>query len=200
MPATVEVMNRESWLTAFAEKLVKPLEQITSKAMPNFRISCSFPSRGGLAVSKRTIGQCWDKVVSKTDGTHQLFISPLLGDEMEVAATIAHELAHCIVGTKYGHRAVFGRAVRPLGLLGKLTATVAGPVFIEQATPILSHLGKYPHGGMVINSAYKRDTCRLLKVQCPKCQYKARITATWVNNDAYGPPLCPLHNIPMQID
>lgn len=41
----------------------------------------------------------------------------------------------------------------------------------------------------------RRQTCRLLKVECPTCGYIARVTRKWL--DARGAPICPTDQEPM---
>lgn len=190
--------NREAWLTNCAELLVRPLETIVGQKMPNFRITMGFPSRNALSVSRRVIGQCWNRVVCH-DGTYQLFISPMIHGNLLVSATVAHELAHAIVGTEHGHRRPFGKAVRPLGLVGKLTATVPGPEFEKLVTPMFDKLGAYPHNGMFINPKYAGGKGRLIKSACQEegCEYKVRITQMWLDDAEYGAPICPKHGVRM---
>lgn len=188
--------NREAWLQNCAEGLAPALEEVVGKDMPNFRISVGFPSRNGLSMRKRVIGQCWNKMVCINGSVHHIFISPLLGDPITVTATVAHELAHAIVGVEHGHKKPFTDAIRPIGLIGKPTATQPNENFIKAVTPLLDKLGKYPHGGMAVNPNYKAAQGRLIKVQCAHegCQFKARITRVWLDNEKYGAPICPLHN------
>lgn len=191
---TVEIVNREHWLNEAAEEIKPIIEEVTGIQMPPFRISCGWPSKGGLSVKRRTIGQCWDGYVSKS-GHAELFISPVIGDELEVAGTIAHELIHANIGTKHGHRAPFVRVMRAIGLTGKPTATVPGQQFKEFADPILKKLGPYPHAQLVPNPNIKVQSTRLLKVVCPKSGYVIRVTRKWL--DTTGAPLCPCHKEPM---
>lgn len=183
-------LNREGWLTAVSEKLVPRLEDISGLKMPNFNISVGFPSQRALASKGRRIGECWNKVVC-TNGTFQIFVSPLInGGDIDVTGVVAHELAHALVGTKHGHKRPFTQVIRPLGLIGKATATEVGPVFREIAEKILAKVGEYPHAPMTINKAYKPQATRMLKAECA-CEYKVRITATWLNDPEYGAPICP---------
>lgn len=191
-------VNREHWLNEIAAKLIPEIEKVTGKKTPPFLISTGFPSRNALSIKRRTIGQCWDGMVSE-DGRSQLFISPVLGDPMEIAATVGHELVHANIGTKYKHNSrEFIRAVRGIGLEGKPTATYAGGKFIEIVGPMLEGMPEYPHSKLVASTLKKPQATRLLKVSCAQCGYIARVTAKWLN-DA-GSPLCPVHKAPMDAE
>jgi len=187
-------MNRELWLSTLAHRLTARVEEGAGKPMPIHRISVGFPSRGALSQRRRVIGQCWSGLVSST-GHSELFISPMLGDPLEVAATTAHEMLHAAVGVKEGHRKPFSRAAKAIGLEGKPTSTYAGSAFIEYVKPILSDLGPYPHAPLTIASGYSKQATNMLKVECKECGYVLRTTAKWL--DRAGPPLCPCNCLPM---
>jgi hypothetical protein len=52
-------------------------------------------------------------------------------DTMMILATLVHELIHAALPLGEAHGDQFGRAARAVGLIGPLTATVAGPIFVE---------------------------------------------------------------------
>lgn len=183
-------MNREAWLMEVAGKVVPRIQEVTQKEMPDYRISVGWPSRGGLSVKKRVIGQCWDGMVSST-GHSELFISPILTDRIEIAATVAHELIHANVGTKEKHGKVFSRTARAIGLRGKPTATVAGSEFKEFVEGFIGQIPSYPHGGMTPNAQFKVAKTYLIKLECRTCGYPARVTRKWIKE--VGTLNCPLH-------
>jgi hypothetical protein len=190
-------MNREQWLTECGLQLKEVIEDAAARELPPFLISTGFPSRNALSTKRRSIGQCWDGMVSN-DGKSQLFISPVIANNIEVAATVAHELVHATVGVKVGHRGRFVKVVRAIGLEGLPTKTFAGKQFIEIANPIIKKLGPYPHSELVASSLKKPQVTRLKKVQCDECGYIARVTSMWLTLS--GPPICPTHEIPMTED
>lgn len=192
-----EIVNREHWLQNCAEAIAPRIAEVTGDLIPNFRISCGWPSSRGLSVKRRVIGQCWDGFVS-SDNRAEMFISPMLADPMEVAATVAHELTHAAVGCKHGHKKPFIRVVRAIGLEGKPTATYAGEVFKAIANPILEKLGDYPHAHLVPNANRKVQPTALLKVYCVKCGMPIRMTRKWI--ESTGTPICPCNGIPMVVE
>src|SRR6266702_6478508 len=96
---------REAWLQAAASFL---LQHMVEQGLPlvEVRVSCGWPSRGGLALRATVIGQCFPGQVCK-DGKPQIFISPRLVNSVEVLGTLLHELIHAAVGCQYGHRKEF---------------------------------------------------------------------------------------------
>ena len=185
-------LNREAWLTELAKRIVPDIEARVDVTMPAYRIAMGFPSRNALSRYRRVIGQCWKHTVS-LDGVHELFISPMIHDPVEVAGTVVHELLHAGVGVEHGHKKPFAQAARKMLLEGKPTATIAGRDFADAIDPILRKLPPYPHSGMVVDPTYKAPAGRMLKVECPVCSFKARITRAWLENEEYGAPICPKH-------
>lgn len=184
----VQEKNREAWLSELAYSLEDLIQNESGIAMPKYRISVGFPSRGALSQKKRVIGQCWDGFVSAS-GHSELFISPLLENPMDVAATVAHELIHANVGCKHGHKAPFTKVAYGIGLAGKPTSTHAGEKFKTYTDPILKALGEYPHTAMVVNAGRTPQPTRMIKVMCEECGYVLRATAKWI--DKMGTPICP---------
>ena len=94
-------MNREQWLNECIQKLRPEFEQLAHPLPEKIRASCSWPSKSGLANKKRRIGEAWSSKNS-ADQSCEVFISPVLKDPIEVAATLVHELVHCAVGVEAG--------------------------------------------------------------------------------------------------
>jgi len=178
--------SREIWLQRLVEQLNRKL---FDKKMPAYRVTCGWPSRGALATKQRTIGQCFYPAASK-DKTTELIVSMALDDPMEVAAVIAHEMVHAVVGPEAGHKGPFRKLALQIGLEGKMTATVAGETFKQTVQPILDKLGTYPHAKVDGRERVKKQTTRLIKAVC-ECGYTVRITRKWI--DELGAPLCPVH-------
>lgn len=189
------ITTREAWLIA-ATDAMRPWFADAGYTLPGeLRLSIGFPSKSALSSKKKRIGECWYATTSQ-DGYHHLFISPLLGDPIEVLAVLVHELGHVVVGAAGGHKAPFKAMMAKLGLEGKATATVAGDALRARLNALLMEIGNYPHGAL--NHADlkgKTQTTRLLKAQCPSGDtsggklYTVRITA--VHLDSLGPPICP---------
>lgn len=177
--------TREQWLNA-AVGLLRPIFKARAGTVlpTKIRISCGFPMGRGTA-----IGQCWSKSASK-DGTFEVFISPKLADKLEVLGVTVHELVHAGVGLDKKHGPEFRKVATLMLLEGKMKATTTGKLFKKEFAGVLKALGKYPHAelrGGLSSGPGKQDT-RLIKVSCPSCDYKARITQKWID---VGVPTCP---------
>lgn len=176
------IHNRESYLTALMHALyvdvLSPV--ITRLAMDEpdtskWRVSCSWPSK---SIRKR-IGECWSETAS-ADGLHEMFISPMLADVKALDHVLLHEMVHAVVGTAAGHKGPFAKLAKAVGLEGKMTSTTPGAALREQLDAIAAKLGAYPHAALSPNEG-KKQTTRLLKIQCPICGCTARITQKWAD-------------------
>lgn len=192
--------NREAWLQKAVVEL-SPLFTEHSYAVPPMRVSCGWPSSRGLGKGKHAIGECWDKSAAD-DKVAQIFITPRRAaecDEAGILPTLAHEMAHGIVGNKEGHNKVFGKCVRAIGLTGKLTQTVGGEEFLEKAKAIVAKLGPYPHAALNPSGRpTKKQTTRLVKCTCEACGYVLRTTRKWL--EEIGAPLCACNKNQMNHD
>jgi len=193
--------NRESWLAAATEALRPAFAKAGFPIPDAVRVSCGFPSRGGLRGRSGSVvlGECWGHQHA-ADNAPQIFISPAQADTMSVAAILAHELAHAATpGAKHGPR--FVKAVRALGLEGKATATVAGPAFRELWERVGSDLGEYPHAALDARAGIKKQTTRLIKGTCNTCEmdgtpYFVRLSRAAI--ESHGFPICPRCETPME--
>lgn len=206
-PVNEKGLNREGWLYAFAEAVAPIIETRTGHTVPlaKTRLSCSFPRTRATPNRKGgyTIGQCFHADGHKS-GLHEIMINPLRDVVIDdaghgIGETIIHELLHASLKMGVGHKAPFARAAKAMGLDGKdskPTATVANEELVKLIREIAAPLGSYPH--KAIDGEWgKKQTTRLLKVQCLDCGYineagngyTARITMTWIENA--GLPTCP---------
>lgn len=188
-----EFQTREQWLEE-AVKLLTPLFESAGYKVPKVRTSCGWPSARGTSKTKRTIGQCWAQEAA-SDGVSQIFISPYLDDiagEQGVLATLVHEVVHAVVGVKESHNKVFKKCATAVGLTGKMTCTTAGPELRVLQEEFAKKLGDYPHGKLdSLKSPVKKQTTRMIKMECPECGYVARTSQKWL--DEVGVAHCPKH-------
>ena len=180
--------TREQWLNKVAELLKKTVFKRAGYdlGLIRYRIGCGLPNGVRAFGNRRTIGQCWTHSVS-ADKTHEIFISPTVDDSLQVAHTLAHELCHAVVGVDHGHDKVFRKCAKAIGLAGKMTATEPTEVFAKFLKAKLKKLGAYPHQKMDVTKR-KKQTTRMIKLECPCCGYTVRASGTWI---LIGLPKCP---------
>lgn len=164
------------------------------------RVTCGWPSSGGLRKSKTVIGECWPQVAS-ADNTTEIFISPKLDNAMEIAGVIIHELLHASLGTKQKHNRRFAAACAKLGLEGKPTTTVIedGSELAGKVAVLLADMPPYPHKSLTMTR--QKETGRMLLCYCAneECDshgagddgsdhpgFKFRITRKWAERYASG--------------
>lgn len=188
---------REAWLAAAVEHFKPTFEAHSYPLQAQVRVTCGWPSRGGLARRKRVIGECWPTTYSE-DGANEIFVSPILADPVEVAAVLVHELVHAAVTTP-GHREPFRSLALKMGLQGPMRSTTASSALRERLNVLSRRLGPYPHATLGTASddtmhapldvpSWKPQGTRLLRCAYPSCGYIARITQRWI---AVGLPVCP---------
>lgn len=180
-------MTREEWLIELTRKLRSYFENAGYPLPEKIRASCGFPSKGALATKARRIGECWS-CESSDDKHFETFVSPLLSDALEVAATQVHELCHAAVGPECGHKKPFRGAMKAVGLEGKPTATNAGPELTAHLQKLIAEIGPYPHAKLTKAGGLKKQGTRMLKLECPSCGYLVRTAAKWLE---VGVPTCP---------
>jgi hypothetical protein len=188
-------MCREEWLTRLMALMAPEFEQLGKPlVIEQIRVTCGFPSRRALGTKGRTIGQCWPPTASEA-GRHEILISPTIADSIEVGAVLLHELIHVAVGVEAGHGPLFRKAALQLGLMGKMTATVATEGLNERLNTLINdtHMGPYPHAALDPSRMPKQST-RLVKLQCSdtRCGYGVWTTRQWI--EGRGLPTCPCGN------
>lgn len=196
--------RRQAWIEDATLRL-RGLFQAKGYTVPdNIRIAIGWPKGGGTG---HKIGQCFYSAGS-SDNHHEIFVSPELGNPKEgenetdltytgvsgsvgiairIMDVLAHELAHACTEIGVGHKKPFADIVTALGLVGKPTATIAGPEFIQWAAKELLEMGVFP-SGKLFPVVRKTQPTRMIKCQCTDCGYVARTTRKWL--DDAGPPRC----------
>jgi hypothetical protein len=188
---------RESWLLEAISKL-KPLFAEKGLKVPDkIKVSAGFPGQGSR---KKRVGECWPAADPKTFA--HIFISPLISEEDSsggVLSILTHEMIHACLPKGVGHKPPFLGNARSLGLEGKATSTTAGAELCKLFKAIVKEIGPYPHRSITLGGKdTKKQTTRLLKLQCPQCDYVIRVTRKHLEEK--GPPICPAHNVPFSED
>jgi hypothetical protein len=189
--------TREQWLEA-AVRLMVPRFEGKEYEVPGVKVSCGFPSGRALSRKKQAIGECWGKEIT-VDGVPQIFVSPIIKDPLETLAILTHEVVHAVVGSPAKHGSKFRKCALAVGLEGKMTATHAGDDLKETCVEWIKDLGQYPHAGLKPRARPdKKQTTRMVKCECKKCGYTARVSRKWL--DDAGAPLCPCNSTPMSFE
>lgn len=184
---TNTAITREQWLIDLAALLASEIFEPAGYQVPDrMRYTCGWPSTRSTAKLAR-IGECWTPICS-ADGTVEIMISPMLDDPMRIAGVLAHEMIHASVGVEHGHRKLFSQAMRAIGLEGKPTATTESEAFKRAVTPMLEKLGDYPHAKLTGTNTRKKQSTRMVKLECPGCGFIIRTTRKWL--EAQGAPRC----------
>jgi len=185
---------REQWLNN-AVTSVRGIFHANGFPIPDHvRVSCGFPSKRARSLY-RNVGEHFSPDASE-DATHQIFISPVLDDSVEVLGVLVHELSHAVTGSSHGTE--FKHCARKVWLEGSLTQTKVGAQFRSNFAPILESLGIYPHAKLNVASSYKVQGTRMLKAVCGTCvihapdgsiksQYTIRVAKGWADK---GLPTC----------
>ncbi len=156
---------REWWLYQAAGFLLGMMQAAGVSVVP-VRVSCGWPSRGGLGKGPHVNGQCFAQEVC-ADGVSQIFISPRIAESIDVLGTLLHELVHAVVGCKYGHRRQFSQVARQFGLIGPPTATQVGPELAVVLQGFVEQMGPYPHAPIVLSQKPKVGSrLRLYECRC----------------------------------
>jgi hypothetical protein len=177
--------NRESWAGSLVDHYRGRFAALGAPLPAHIRVGIGFP-RGSRGTGKGAIGMAYAPTLS-ADGASEVTVSPTLADPVEVAQVVIHELCHHAAGCEHGHKGPFAALARPLGLAGRLTATVPSDELRAELAPLLDLMGVYPHARLS-GGGKKPQTTRMLKAACPSCGYTVRLTAKWA---AEGMPVCP---------
>lgn len=177
-------IERHAWLETAKGWCERAIVKAGYTVPANTRISIGFAGRA----PKKTLGFCFHAAAS-SDGAREVFIGPHIQDPVEIVGVILHELIHASLPDGEGHGKNFGKAARALGLDGKLTATHPSDDLRAAIETKFLRANPYPAGTIDLGlSGLKKQTTRLLKVQCKECGYTVRTTARWL---AEGVPSCP---------
>ena len=179
----MKTLTREEYLNEAKKELAKIFKQNANiKIHKKIKISCGFPISNNRPSSKSSyrVGECW-KVESSTNNFNEIFINPTIADSIEAIGILAHELIHATDNGESGHKNYFRKTALAIGLTGKMTATTIGDDLRLKIEGIVAKLGKYPHSALDI-SKRKKQTTRLIKIECIVCAAKFRTARSTLDN------------------
>ena len=149
--------------------------------------------RATIGIAKRTIGQCFYPECS-SDKTTEIMISPTQDKPLDILEVTAHEMVHATLGAGFGHGPKFKKLANSIGLVGKMTATEAGPDFVKRTKTILKELGPLAHKKLDVTIGRKKQTTRMIKVECSddSCGMVFRTSNKWVveADNNFDCPIC----------
>ena len=155
------------------DKLFKP---VGVELPEDVEFSASFPARAALPSSNggsHTVGVCYPREMSQ-DKHILVHVSPLIGDELEALAILAHELCHASDNCSSGHRNHFRKTALGIGLEGKMTSTHAGDQLIAKLKGMVDVLGEYPQVSLAVQKRVSGTRNLLIECVNPQCGLKMR--------------------------
>lgn len=167
------IKTREEWLNVIIER-ASPMFDLVEAPLPMVRAALSPPQ----ARRSKYIGLCWHES-STEDKAREIWISSALGDPIQIAGTLVHELCHAALPSKVGHKKPFAVLAKKLLLEGKPTSTTEGDAFKARWTPILEDIGPIPGAKFVgappADMRPKQETIIQRNVTCPDCGFAAKV-------------------------
>jgi hypothetical protein len=185
---TKNTKTRELWLEQAVRALTPLFKEQGATVPTQVRVSVGFP-KGRKGNKGNAIGQCWAGAAA-ADGVHQVFISPVLTDPVQILGVLVHELVHAVDDCQSGHVGAFRKLATSLGLTGKMTATTVGEELAPKLEKIAAKLGPFNHAqlGGAEGRGIPKQTTRQLLVECLSCGCKVRMTRMWI--ETAGTPTC----------
>jgi hypothetical protein len=182
---TKSSLNREAWLTEVT-KFVHPL--FSGWNMGKYRVTCGWPCKNGLGKRVRRVGECHPSESSK-GGVHEMFISPMVGDSIQAAGIVCHEMAHIAATVGSGHKGEYIKVCKHVGLTkNKPTQAAPGDKLEERLKKFIDiKIGIYPHEAMdpILKEVEKKKTS--VKLEC-ECGCRVVMQLKWYQS--VGAPTC----------
>lgn len=185
--STTPSMERQEWVEKALLALRTHFSNKGYTVPNNIRITIGWPKGG-----RKRIGECFFTEGS-FDQHFEIFISPELGKgsvhgSHPVMEVMTHEICHTIAGYKAGHNKPFKVIATAVGLEGKMTSTVPGPIMLELIKSFEELNGPYPAGALN-RSMLKKKKTYMIKCECQECGYQVYTTAKHLEK---GDPICPV--------
>ena len=174
--------NREAWLQKIVETWRPYFSRLGFELPPRIWISVGRPP------NSRWTGACYPGEASD-DGNPHIFVSPVISDSTRAAGVVVHQLCHVALGNRQ-HGPAFKKLATATGLIGKMTQSIEGPMFLQIMPGIVDRYGPYPHSALrqLRHLDRKPQGSRLLRVRCLQCGYAMRVTQRWLSAAI---PTCP---------
>ena len=153
--------TREQWLADFGKGAAGAFEK-QGKAVPPMRIGV------GLLQSKKNLAVTYAPALA-SDGAVEITVTPERDTTAFAAGAVTHEMIHAVGITN--HRRDFAVLGAALGLVGKPTHMTFhdDSEVPEWARKIIDRIGPYPSGTLSRPPGGKKQTTRMIKVECKEC-------------------------------
>lgn len=173
-------ITREQWLNECADlildEIIRPVWDVRDDL--KIKISVGFMPGARGSSKRQAIGMCFKSKCSE-ERYNEIFIVPTINDSAQVLHVLAHELIHAVDDCQHGHRGPFIQMMNAIGLIGKPTATIAGPQLAAHLAQYIEMLGEIPHAKMNFSSQ-PRQVNRNLLVKCEHCGFKFNTSRTQI--------------------
>jgi hypothetical protein len=201
-PTTADGHTRESWLEA-AYTMVRLFYPEDTRPPQLARVGVGFPGDRRRGRRSRSSWETWHPDRT-TDGTTQVYITPLLGDDIDGAvAALMGGMTAAALPADEGCGRRFRALFQSVGLEGASLHPQLGPAVKAKLGFLRAALGPLPHAAVTPRTK-KAEACRALKATCPvgDCDgagkaYVVRVSRYWIDN--VGGPECPTHSTAMQL-
>jgi hypothetical protein len=173
-------MNRETWLKQLADRAIPYIAgrfNYTEEEVA-VRLSCGFPATQG---KRKKVTASLIPPTNSDEFNAEIFVTPEIDTVEEVARAVLPLLVAVVIGD-YKQGTAYRNACHALYL------NTDGERLPSWALNILEHLPHYPHASVTLPEV-KKQTTRLLKVECVPCNYIARVSRATL--DRLGTPVCP---------
>tara|TARA_R110000764_G_scaffold95834_1_gene179728 strand:- start:1005 stop:1607 length:603 start_codon:yes stop_codon:yes gene_type:complete len=158
-----KVITREQWLNLSSVEISKLFKLEGYEYPTDAKISCGWALGG-----QKVVGSCNNRISSEAN-VNEIFISPIVQDSLEALGILTHEMIHAIDDCEHGHRGIFVKMMKAIGLEGKPTSTRIGKELEPKLLAIIEQIGSYPH--KKLNRATKKQGTRMLKMACSDCDW-----------------------------
>lgn len=175
-----QMATREDWLKSCLTRVTAGWP-VGSDLPENTRISLGFPQKAhGRGAGRLT--EHYRPEESEGD-MFEIFVSPTIGEALEVAHAVALEAARIATGRPPTEREIV--------------------TLKDRARAVVENMPPYPHsaikggpkGATPGDAPGPRKGSRLLKVSCNGCGYTARITRRWLRMAVPQCPVASVHGI-----
>ena len=177
-------MNREVWLNKAVKHIRADFKKAGSPLPSNVRVAAGMMSGGRRS---NAIGECWGSDAS-ADAGREIWVRPDQTDSVSVLGTLVHELCHAALPDGTGHKAAFATLGKAMLLSGKPTQMGHGSEeFSARWAKFVASNGEYPQPKFLGMQTKKKQTTRMVKVECVECSMVFRTATKWMRDDLSCP-------------